>query len=76
MNQFNAAYRHQDGTVEGFVGSGFTSDRAKASAFRAMVEKCESVGQPFDTDRVIMSAKELTADELAIVRADWRMVTA
>ncbi len=74
MFEFNAAYRHADGMVEGFVGCGFTAASAKAKAYRAMVEKCEAIGQAFDDGRMITSASALTKDELAIIRADWRMV--
>lgn len=77
MYDHRLAYRHHDGTVEGFKGSGPTRESAKEDATVQIIKKLIIInreGRPagtFAPDRVIVGERGLTKDELVTVRRDW-----
>ncbi len=73
-HRFDLAYRHGNGEVEGFSAGSFTSAAdAQERAIARVRAKAAHTPHPFDAARLIFSPRGLTADELATVRADWKL---
>lgn len=72
MYRFHAAYLHDDGAVEGFIGYGFSPDAAEANAINQIREKV--CGQPgaFERGRVVRDACRISPEQLQQVLRDWR----
>ncbi len=70
----NLAYRHTNGDVEGFQGVGSTKAAANRDALNQLYRKLASFQPPEQADptRLITRESELTTDELASVRRDWK----
>lgn len=81
MYEHRTAYRHTDGTVEGFLGTGSTKARAKADATEQIKRKADIVAEwkqddtAFDKDRVVSVLSSLTPTEIEGVRKDWNSGT-
>ena len=74
MTRVNLAYRHANGDIEGFSGWAFTgAPLADADAVKRVREKCESACIPFAPSRILRSPAGLTPEDLATVRADWKL---
>ncbi len=72
------AYRHDNGEVEGFLGTGGTKAKAKADAIDQISRKLDQLAASeghdisFSKSRVIDRPSHLAPEELARVQADWR----
>lgn len=66
------AFRHANGEVEGFIGTGFSPEAAEQNADQGIRNKLWSINSPtYSRSRIIRSADGLTPDELATIRRDW-----
>ena len=72
MYEFRLAYRHGNGEIEGFTGAGSNIKAARRNAILRAEEKAGHTPHPFDPARLIENADELTPDERATVRTDWK----
>lgn len=73
-NMFTAriAYRHENGQVEGFLGTALQSaSAADAAAQRLIQSKVADIGGNYDPQRIIRHESVVTGDELKMIRADW-----
>lgn len=69
MYRYHAAYLHDDGSVEGFIGYGLTTEGAERDATKAVVGK---LGGAFQPSRFLRTGNGLTAAQLKQVLRDWR----
>lgn len=80
MYEHRTAYRHEDGSVEGFLGQGLTKNRSIGDAIEQMKRKCdivvaenaESECGGFSKDRVVSVLSSLKPGEIAGVQRDWK----
>jgi hypothetical protein len=72
MYQYNLAYRHQNGEVEGFQGIGFGEVAAERDAKDQIARKLQQIDQPFEEHRIITSMELLTQPERKQVMEDWK----
>lgn len=60
--------------VEGFVGTAASGkDKARELAIGKVKAKCLDVKEEFDPTRLIELAKDVTADELKEIQANWEV---
>jgi len=69
MYRFHAAYLHDDGAAEGFIGYGFSPDAAERDATKAVVAK---LGDGFKPEQFVRTGKGMTTEQLQRVLRDWR----
>jgi len=69
MYRFHAAYLHDDGAAEGFIGYGFSPDAAERDATKAVVAK---LGDAFQPSRFLRTGNGMTSEQLQQVLRDWR----
>jgi hypothetical protein len=69
MYRFHAAYLHDDGSAEGFIGYGFSPDAAEQNATKQVVGK---LGDAFKPEQFVRAATGMTAEQLQQVLTDWR----
>jgi hypothetical protein len=67
------AYRHANGELEGFAGCGSTPQAACAHAERKIASKLACCRLAFDRARIVRSANGLSKEEMATLRADWKI---
>ncbi len=67
------AYRHQNGEIQGFVGTGFTVQAAERDSRRRIEAKVGSLGQAFDPGRIISRREQVTTDEMKMIQDDWKL---
>jgi len=53
MYQHRLAYRHENGEIEGFLGTGSTKAVAKTKAIARASRKADQLDQAFDKGRLI-----------------------
>ena len=80
MYEHRTAYRHENGDVEGFIGTGSTKARAKADAIDQIIRKLSMVTDldnsvVIDTSRIISVLSSLTPEEMYRVRVCWNCGT-
>lgn len=73
MFEYKLAYRHANGEVEGFVGTGFTESAAQRNAEVKAANKCIDARLPFEWNNLIYSPKNLTKTEMEVVQNDWKL---
>jgi hypothetical protein len=69
------AYRHDNGEVEGFVGTAFHQENARRATILKIIEKVVSIGRQFHPGQVIESVDGLTPNEIATIQSDWKIGT-
>ena len=70
---YKLAYRHDNGEVEGFVGTAFHQENARRATILKIIEKVVGIGRQFHPDQVIESVDGLTPDEIATIQNDWKI---
>ena len=78
--EHRTAYRHENGDVEGFIGTGSTKARAKADARKQIIRKLSMITDfdasgVIDTSRIISVLSSLTPEEMYRVRVCWNCGT-
>ena len=73
MFTFNLGYRHHNGEVEGFVGTGFDEDAAKRNAIHKVIRKVEAINLPFVSTTLIYTRIGLTKEEFEQLKKDWEI---
>lgn len=73
MFTFNIGYRHQNGEVEGFVGTGSDKDAAERNAIRKAAGKAKAINHPFESSRLIYTRTGLTKEEYEQLKKDWEI---
>jgi hypothetical protein len=71
---FSCAYRHADGSVEGFVGLGFSDHLARMDCIEQVRRRLSAMygqQQVVDENTLIFAERDLTQDEVEQVRRDW-----
>jgi hypothetical protein len=71
---FSCAFRHADGSVEGFLGFGFSDYSARKDCVEQVRRRVSAkVGTPqaVDISTFIFSERDLTPEEMESVRRDW-----
>ena len=75
MYRHDLAYRHENGTVEGFTGFGFTTTSAEEDCTRQMRIKCELIRgfgpNKFAQEKIIRDESAVTPEEMELIRQDW-----
>ena len=71
MYRFHAAYEHQNGDVEGFIGYGFSPTSAEEDCIRQIRAKVNFGTPHFERGRVIRKATKLTQEQRLTVFRDW-----
>ena len=77
--EYKVAYRHDDETIEGFLGVGTTKAKAKADAHTQIDRKIailddwyERARGGINKSRLITRPSTLDPEDLVIVQEDWR----
>jgi hypothetical protein len=74
MYFFHIAYRHHNGEVEGFTGTGFTKESARRHAEAKVRDKVvNGCLRPYDPNRLILSKVGLSPAEIATLIDDWKI---
>ena len=74
--EHRTAYRHENGDVEGFRGTGRTKARAKADAMEQIIRKLNMIADldtsgVIDTSRIVTLLSGLNSEERDCVRGCW-----
>ena len=80
MHKFQTAYRHRDGTVEGFRGVGDTKANAQHDAWDQISKKLKIVAEWYESDDFMFNNDQLirsfhgglTPSEVFTIQDDWR----
>lgn len=84
MYVYRVAYRHENGDVEGFVGTGINETAAKQDAYRKIRQKITFLASiqeksglecsvEINPERLCVSGAGLTAEELESIKNDWKV---
>ena len=71
---FACAVRHSDGSVEGFLGLGFSDYSARKDCVEQVRREFSSISgspQVVNESDLIFSERDLTPEEMEQVRRDW-----
>lgn len=73
MYTYNLAYRHANGEIEGFTGTGTNREAAEMDARRKVRTKVQAIRETFCPGAVFVSHDGLTQADLDLLEADWRI---
>jgi hypothetical protein len=71
---FSCAFHHADGSVEGFLGFGFSDYSARKDCVEQVRRRLSAIAgtpQAVEENRLIFSERDLTPEEMEKVRRDW-----